>query len=234
MLKVLEDLIVLQERDRRIHALRRELEDLPNRRALAQQRLEERRRRVSEAEDAWKANAAEIKRLEMDIDSHKEQVARMTAQQFEVKSNEQYRTLLAEIAAHKEKIRQLEDRELELMEAGEARRAALEKARAEFRKDEQEAAETLRAFDAREATLRQELAAEEAARAERAAGIEPDWLSRYERILKHHGDRAIVPIENGACGGCHMKLPPQSAQDARRAQSVVSCGYCGRLLYWKA
>jgi predicted nucleic acid-binding Zn-ribbon protein len=30
-----------------------------------------------------------------------------------------------------------------------------------------------------------------------------------------------------------MKLTPQAIQDARRAQSVVTCGFCGRLLYWK-
>jgi len=233
VLKVLEDLIVLQERDRRIAELRRELNDLPNRKALVENRLADRRQRVAAAEDAWKQNAAAIKQLEVDIESHKEQVARMLGQQFEVKSNEQYRTLQSEIASHREKIRALEDREIELMENGESHRAAVDKARAEFREDEREAAEALRSFEARAEALQAELAAEETARAERAAAVEPDWISRYERILRHHGDRAVVPVENGACGGCHMKLTPQVIQDARRAQEVVTCGYCGRLLYWK-
>jgi len=233
VLKVLEDLVVLQERDRRIVELRRELNDLPNRKALVESRLADRRQRVAAAEDAWKQNAARVKQIEMDIESHKEQVARMLGQQFEVKSNDQYRALQSEIAAHREKIRALEDREIELMEEGEACRAAVEKARAEFREDEQEAAESLRAFEARAVTLQSELTTEEAARAERAAAIDPDWISRYERILKHHGDHAVVPVENGACGGCHMKLTPQVIQDTRRAQAVVTCGYCGRLLYWK-
>lgn len=233
MLKVLEDLIVLQERDRRIAELRRELNDLPNRKALIENRLTDRQQRVAAAEDAWKQNAAAIKQLDVDIESHKEQVARMLGQQFEVKSNEQYRTLQSEIAAHREKIRALEDREIELMENGESLRAAVEKARAEFREDEREAADALRSFEARAEALQAELATEEAARAERVAAVEPDWVSRYERILRHHGDHAVVPVENGACGGCHMKLTPQVIQDARRAQAVVTCGYCGRLLYWK-
>lgn len=234
MLKVLEDLIVLQESDRKLGELRREIGDLPNRKALAEARLNDRRQRLTEAEDAWKKNAAAIRETEVEIETLKQQVARMLGQQFEVKSNDQYRALMGEIAAAREKIRALEDREIERMEEGETLKTALERIRDELRRDEQETAEALRDYDARAARLRSEAEAAEAERSALAERIEPDWRMRYERILKHHGDRAVVPIERQACGGCHMKLTPQVIQDARRAQTVVTCGYCERLLYWKS
>ncbi len=233
MLKVLEDLVVLQEIDLKRGALLREIGDLPNRKALAEARLSDRRQRLTEAEDAWKKNAAAIKEIEVEIETLRQQIAKMLSQQYEVKNNDQYRALMAEIAGARDKIRALEDREIERMEESETLKAALEQVKAELQSDERETAEAVREFDARDAQLRREAEGLESERAGRAAGIEPDWLARYERILQHHGDRAVVPIERQACGGCHMKLTPQTIQDARRAQSIVTCGYCGRLLYWK-
>ena len=59
-----------------------------------------------------------------------------------------------------------------------------------------------------------------------------DALSRYRRILKSKRDVAVVPIRHGACGGCHMKVTPQTVLSAKAADHLVSCDNCGRLIYW--
>ena len=59
-----------------------------------------------------------------------------------------------------------------------------------------------------------------------------DVLSRYRRILKSKKDVAVVPINHGACGGCHMKLTSQTVLTARAAENLVACENCGRLVYW--
>ncbi len=234
MLKVLEDLLVLQEHDRRLADLRREMDDLPNRKAMAEERLSDQRRRVAEAEEARKKNAAAIKQIEIEIETLREQIGRLTRQQFEVKNNDQYRALQTEMAAHRDSIRALEDREIELMEEGEARRGEMERLKDALAEAEKEVAAQLDALERRAAVIREEWAKQESERAARASSVPAEWMARYERIMKHHRDRAIVPVENQACGGCHMKLPPQTIQDTRRAQAIVTCGFCGRLLYWKA
>ena len=38
----------------------------------------------------------------------------------------------------------------------------------------------------------------------------------------------------GNCGGCHLNIPPQIQHDAKKSAEVVSCSYCGRILYWEA
>jgi len=96
---------------------------------------------------------------------------------------------------------------------------------------ERETAAEQEALEQRVAIVRRELEERERERAARAAAIPVEWVSQYERILKHHKDRAIVPVERQSCGGCHMKLPPQTIQDIRRKQTIVTCGFCGRLLY---
>jgi predicted nucleic acid-binding Zn-ribbon protein len=52
-------------------------------------------------------------------------------------------------------------------------------------------------------------------------------------VFKHTGDFGLVPVDSGSCGGCHMKLPPQLVQDAKRGTAMISCSYCGRILYWR-
>ena len=63
--------------------------------------------------------------------------------------------------------------------------------------------------------------------------VDPDVLNRYERLLRSKGDLAIVPVKHGNCGGCHLNIPPQIIHDAKNGNALVSCIYCGRILYWQ-
>jgi hypothetical protein len=66
-----------------------------------------------------------------------------------------------------------------------------------------------------------------------AAGTDPTWLARYDRIFKRTADYALVPVENAACGGCHMKLPPHLVHEAKRGLAMTQCSFCSRILYWQ-
>jgi predicted nucleic acid-binding Zn-ribbon protein len=70
-----------------------------------------------------------------------------------------------------------------------------------------------------------------AERPELLEGLEGDWLSRYERIIQHVGDYALVKIERGVCMGCHMTLPPQLIHNSKKRDSITVCSFCGRILF---
>lgn len=233
MLKTLQDLLQLQELDRRAIQLRKDLDDLPSRKDRTRLRLQDREEAFQKAEAAWKQESLEIKKIEMDIDEAKENIRRFRQQQFEVKTNEGYKTLVHEIEVASKKIRDLEDAELERMEKAEQLKESLTKARREVDEErirvERECAE----MDQRAAAVQQELAGIEADRSARGTGIDEQWMGRYNRIMKHVGDAAIVPVDHGTCGGCHMKLPPQVVHDTRRADAITACTFCGRMLYWR-
>lgn len=61
--------------------------------------------------------------------------------------------------------------------------------------------------------------------------ISPKQLNHYNRILAHKGPPALVPIIERTCQGCHVTLPPQVYNDVRKANSIITCSYCGRILY---
>ena len=62
--------------------------------------------------------------------------------------------------------------------------------------------------------------------------VDESARSRYERLLKNKGATAIVGVEHGVCGGCHMKLPAQILVSCRAQQEIVTCINCGRILYY--
>ncbi len=233
LLKVLEDLLIIQDRDRRANQLRVEHAQIPERQRQAEARLEARRAAMQQAETDTQHHASAIKQLELEVEGYKEKITRFRQQQFEVKTNVEYKTLEHEIATHQQKIRDAEDRELELMEQADAIRARLAARRKELEDSQAEVRRECADLEARAANVARELEAQEAERASLVAAADPEWYSRYDRIMKHKGDYAIVAVENGGCGGCHMKLPPQLVHDAKKAQAVTTCTFCGRMLYWK-
>src|SRR5438093_9795 len=119
MLETIEKLLILQERDRRLHRLRTELAQIePERQALktkaseAQQALDQGKERIKHLE-------SDRKSLELEVEAKKQLIAKYSLQQFQTRKNEEYRALAHEIELCKEEIVKIEDRELELMEQAE-------------------------------------------------------------------------------------------------------------------
>lgn len=232
MASIIEQLLVLQDRDRKLSRLKREIDDLPARQAMIEAPLEAYQQAIDRAEDDIRKKKLEQNDLEAQIEQRRERITKFRQQQMEVKNNDDYRAFETQIKKQEAKITALEDKELELMEALEK----LETVRAE---KQQAWANEKAGVDAdladhqqRAANVEQEYQAAEADRTKVAEGIDPDWLARYDRIFQHHRDYALVSAENNTCGGCHMKLPPQAAHDARKLDSMTPCMYCGRLLYF--
>ncbi len=231
MREVVRQLLRIQELDQRLSRLRKELEQVPARQEQIRQRLRDREAAWQKAEANWKATQVEIRNLDNEAESARGTVQRLRQQQFEVKTNEAYRALLHEIELWTQKIRQIEDAELEAMERAERLRGQVEAFRkdveAERKRVEAECAELERRAEA----VRSEVEALEAEIRSLEGAVDSKWVERYRRIRAHVGDLALAAVEGGACGGCHMRLPPQSVHDARRGDQITTCAFCGRVLY---
>jgi hypothetical protein len=62
-------------------------------------------------------------------------------------------------------------------------------------------------------------------------GIDFPTLNKFERILKSKNGIGIVPVIQGSCDGCHMKVPPQMVAKVRSGQEIITCLICSRMLY---
>jgi predicted nucleic acid-binding Zn-ribbon protein len=45
---------------------------------------------------------------------------------------------------------------------------------------------------------------------------------------------AVVAIQNGSCGGCSKRLPPQKILEIRSMKQIHLCEVCGRILIWNS
>ncbi len=65
-----------------------------------------------------------------------------------------------------------------------------------------------------------------------ATGIRPDVLKRYGAIRMRRG-LAVTTVRNGTCQGCNMNVPPQLYNILQRGNSIETCPYCHRIVYWE-
>jgi predicted nucleic acid-binding Zn-ribbon protein len=232
MLESIEKLLVLQDRDRKISHLRQELEALGPQRSMGRSRLQRAEEGLNGARLRSRQTESERKRVELEVEAKKQQIEKYSLQQFQTKKNEEYRALAHEISMAKSAIVKLEDQELELMEQGEAAVRDVTAAQRAHEEAHREVERQITEIDARERNLKMELSRLEAERAVLAGEADSDALNRYERLRRTKGERVVVGIAHGVCGGCHMKLPAQILISCQTSQELVPCSNCGRILYY--
>src|ERR1700744_1040991 len=116
MQHIIEKLLILQDRDRRILHIKKQLARVEPERQLFQSKLSSGQSGLDSAKLKVKQAETDRKKLELDVESKKTQIEKYTLQQFQTKKNEEYRALAHEIENAKEAIGTLEDQQLELME----------------------------------------------------------------------------------------------------------------------
>ena len=57
-------------------------------------------------------------------------------------------------------------------------------------------------------------------------------LSIYNRVRKGKGGSAVVAVKKRACGACYKALTPKKVQEIRKADKILTCDNCGRMLFW--
>jgi predicted nucleic acid-binding Zn-ribbon protein len=226
----LEALLVLQEKDRKIAKLQREIRDIPARKADIEKQLEGAKSRLSQARDALKKVTADLKQLEVEAETHREKILKYKQQQMESKTNEQYRAFLQEIATAEKNIAALEDREIVLMEQIEASKKNIAERETELKEEEGGVSEEQEMLEERLTEVQEDLAALVADRGRITSAVNPSLLVKYDRLFKNKGDFAVVQVQKDHCSGCHMRLPPQVTNDALNPDKLVICNFCGRML----
>jgi len=234
MLDILQQLLVIQDRDRRLAQLKAEAARIPVELAAAQKRLADETAKLETAKTELKQIESKRKQLEVEVESKQQHILKYRTQLNQIKSNVEYQALLKEINKAEDDIRQVEDVELELMDQLDKLQPALKAEQAQLKEltgkaeaEKTELAKRAKLIETEQAQLQSE-------REKLVASVDDDALSRYNRLLRSKGDLAIVAIKHGNCGGCHLNLPPQIVHAAKGEKELTSCSYCGRILYWQA
>lgn len=232
MLPVIEQLLVLQGRDRKRLRLQEELTDIPRQR----QRLQEKVAQAAAAADQQKQRTrhleSERKRLELEVRTKEDFIRKIETQQGTTKSNEEYKRCTHQIETTKAEISGLEDQELVLMEQADVAAKELVAAEKAAAGDRTMAEKQISDLNAREINLKGDLEKILADLDRLSEAVDSTTLSRYNRLIEKRGDNVVVGVTGGICGGCHMKLTQQVFLQTKAQQELVYCPNCTRILFY--
>jgi len=150
-----------------------------------------------------------------------------------VKTNKEYSALLHEIENVDREIRSREDNILDAMEKVEGGQAKVKTEEAAFKVVESTRRDEIKVIDGQIQTAQAKRTEVAALREKKVAGLRPELLADYQRILKARGT-ALAEVKDGACTMCHVKLRPQVYVDVRHNDQIIVCSSCLRIMYFNA
>jgi len=228
----LERLVELERTEREISRLQQEVASLPGRMAAIEQKLAQSKARLDAARARIKEDESNKRKHEAEIQAQQGKISKYREQSLEVKTNEQYKALMHEVAFAEKGIRAAEDKILELMLDSEAQEQAVRTAEIELKEEaaeiEKEKAEA-RAVTAKD---EKELAEWNTKRTALRSAIDGDVLRHFERVAKLRGS-GVAEVREHKCLACQVMLRPQTYNDVRSSDQIVMCDSCQRVLIYR-
>jgi predicted nucleic acid-binding Zn-ribbon protein len=231
MLKEIEQLLLLQDRDQKIKMFKAELETVP----LERERIEQFVAAKSSAFDQVRQRSRDVeiqrKMLELDAQSRRDSIAKYKTQQYQTRKNDEFQAISQEIRRFEQEIERIEDHEIELMEQTEQFQKETAYAEMELIAAKRQSELQQADLKKKESTLGERLKQAEIEREQLAKGLDADLIFQYTRLFTTKGGNAVVPVEHEFCMGCHMKNTSALVHRAKLAREIVHCQQCGRILY---
>jgi predicted nucleic acid-binding Zn-ribbon protein len=228
----LKSVIELQQVDLKVAELSVLIDSLPAQIQTLQSQLDEFIHAHEERKKRLVANQKERKSLEGDIEVIQGKITKHKDQLYQVKTNEQYKAMLKEIAGEEANIRAIEDQILEKMIEAEDIQQHVQDAAARLEGEKARVAgEIKRLQDERQADLdeRERL---QARRAEITAVLSDSVRNLYERIRSYRTGAAVAEVRDGLCTACNVRLRPQVYNEVRSSDAVLTCENCSRIVYY--
>jgi len=223
----------LQDRDRRIAELQREINYLPKHIAEIESRLDSHRKKLEADRAALTANHKERRRLEDDVKVWEQKVSKLRDQMNEAKTNEQYWAFQHEIDFAQKEIGKIEDRILDYMAEAETLDQNVRAAEIALKQETAEVEADKRETERRTEADRLELTDVQQRRSEVARSVTPKTLSVYERVRRSRAGVAVAAAQDGRCLACNVVLRLAYYQLVRSGEDVLTCEACGRILYYE-
>jgi predicted nucleic acid-binding Zn-ribbon protein len=212
--------------------LRNELEEIPKnveemRADVARvgEILDRERDRLAEAEE-WRRDR------EREIAIQTELLAKSKAKLQAARNEKENKAAQREIDTIRRTIQEREKEALEVMEASDSYRAAIDEHTKEFGELEEHLRATEEEGRKRMAEVEEALGRTDSRREQLSARVPKRLLSMYERIHKRLG-KALVECIAGHCTGCNMELLPQMYIELQRGEKLINCPSCNRILVFK-
>ena len=66
-----------------------------------------------------------------------------------------------------------------------------------------------------------------------SAKADPKLITVLDDVKKKVRGKAVVPVQQAICMGCHMNIPAQLFNELQRFDEIRFCPHCHRIIYWQ-
>ena len=227
----LQNLTELEKIDREASRLTEEVAGLPKRVAAIEAKLAEHKAAVEKAKARIKGNEATRRQMEADIKGFQEKITKYRSQSSSVKTNDEYRALMHEVEFAEKQISGCEDKILELMISLENEEKALKVAEAELKTESADVEKEKAEARVRTAEDEKLLAGLKEKRGTIRTTVNDSALAHYDRVMRQRKS-ALAEARDQKCMACFVMVRPQTWQEIRTNEQIITCNSCGRILYF--
>ncbi|MCK5519860.1 MAG: hypothetical protein KAI81_02000 [Candidatus Marinimicrobia bacterium] len=232
MIKVLEDLILLQSVDDKLSDIQKKMGNLPEIVNGLKDEIKNEKKQIKEYNEESNENQTLTHKNDGIIVDSKAQLEKYQEQLYLVTTNREYDALTSEIDYAKNEIYKAEESILssdELIETLEENTKISESNIKELGKNLKEAEKNLTATIEATKKSKGEL---DGNRTEIVKEIQKKFLTVYDRVRRARKGTAVVPMQREACSGCHNRIIPQKRVEIQKGNKIIFCDVCGRFLYF--
>jgi uncharacterized protein len=224
------NLLALQTADLRTKKMHSRLREIPKEKQEITNSLSSEKDKVESAKEKLLEIEKEIRKIESKVDGVREKIKSFQSKSVMVKKNEEYKALLSEIETCKVTIGGFENKQIELLDKLEENKKILNKTQNAYEHMSIEVDENIEELDELAGSLKTEIDKMLSARKMLIKKVESSTFSMYSRLIKKPGE-PLSRIHNNTCGNCHLKLTPQTLNDAKKGM-ISTCDSCGHLIYF--
>ncbi len=230
-MKDIDALKELQKIDAEIFKIKTSLAEKPKELDALDSEYKKLSESLKDKEEQLKNIQREHKEKELELQSREEVVKKQNGQLFQVKSNKELYALQLEIEKEKADNSLLEDEIIVILEKIDKIKQSIDQEKAKLAEEQVKLNKNKAEIELDIKQLNEKLETLTASRKKAAeAGIDPQILELYERILENKGELAIVPVEGETCSGCFRSVRPQVVNELRLGK-LKTCENCARILY---
>ncbi|MHC4678798.1 MAG: zinc ribbon domain-containing protein [Planctomycetota bacterium] len=176
-------------------------------------------------------------RLELELKSRDETIARLRASLNTAKTNKEYAAVLTQLNTMKADSSKIESQTLELMKDIETDEAECKDIQGQIAEQKETLEQTRKESEALSSKFEAEIDKIQAEWDEVAKVIPEDALEKFRRVAETYDGQAVAVVEQqegrqGAysCGGCFMGITAESVNLLMTKDEIIRCANCTRIL----
>lgn len=227
----IKKIVALQKIDSEIYTLNTQLKEKPAVLEQLKSEFELHKEALTALEEKLKAIQVDRKAKELELKTQEDEAAKANAQLSQIKTNKEYSAKITEIEYIKADQSIFEEKILISFEESDVVTSEIEKEKVKVSEEEKNYLAKKKETEDDIGVIEDRVKVLQSQHEQATPGISNEYLSRYERILKHKDGLALVPVDGGSCGGCNMNVTPQQVNEIKMNDQLVICEMCSRILY---